>query len=137
MIERSTPITITGLAGIGLIHLLDSIGTFHETRWLFWAYVLLMAATLVVSAALLYAPDPRWLAAAGLLALLPLAGYVLSRTTGLPGADEDIGNWADPLGLASLWIEGAVLATSCAALALFPRRAPAPARPLTVGPLET
>ena len=137
MTERATPLTITGLAGIGLIHLLDSVDTFHETRWLFWAYVALMAATLVVSGALLYRPEPRWLAAAGLVALLPLGGYLLSRTTGLPGADDDVGNWLDPLGLASLWVEGAVLATTSAALAFSPRRAPVPARPLTVGPLET
>jgi hypothetical protein len=136
MTERANNITIVGVAGIGMIHLLDSIDTFHETRWLFWAYVLLMAATLVVSGALLYAPDSRWLAAAALVALLPLAGYILSRTTGLPGADDDVGNWTDPLGLASLWVEGAVLATSTAALALAPRRAPAPARPLTINPLE-
>ena len=135
MTERANTITIVGVAGIGLIHLLDSIDTFHETRWLFWAYVLLMAATLVVSAALLYAPRPRWLSAAALVALLPLAGYILSRTTGLPGADDDVGNWTEPLGLASLWVEGAVLLT--AGYALAPRSVRAPARPLKIGPLET
>lgn len=137
MTERANTLTIAGVAGIGLIHLLDSVDTFHETRWLFWAYVALMAASLVVAGALLYDPEPRWLAAAALVALLPLAGYVLSRTTGLPGADDDVGNWTDPLGLASLWVEGVVLATTSSVLVLAPRRAAAPTRPLSFGPLET
>jgi hypothetical protein len=137
MNERSTTLTVVGLAGIGLIHLLDSVDTYHETRWLFWAYVLLMAGTVVASAALLHQPEPRWFALALLLAVAPLVGYVLSRTTGLPGADDDVGNWTEPLGLASLWVEGAVAATAGYALARVPRTAPEPARALTFGPLET
>src|SRR4051794_25214592 len=105
-------LTIVGLAGIGLIHLLDSVGTFHETRWLFWAYVALMASTVVVAGALVHRPTARSSGAAALLALAPLVGYILSRTSGLPGSDDDIGNWTDPLGLASLWVEGAVVLTA-------------------------
>jgi hypothetical protein len=135
MNERTTTVTITGVAGIGLIHLLDSVGTFQETRWLFWAYVALMGATIAVAGALLHAPDRRAFTAAALVALLPLAGYILSRTTGLPGADDDIGNWTEPLGLASMWVEGAVLLT--AGYALAPRSIPSPARALKVEPLET
>ena len=132
-------VTIVGVSAIGLIHLLDSVGTYSETRWLFWAYVALMASTIIVAGALLHRPDTRWFAAAALLAAAPLAGFVLSRTTGLPGADDDIGVWTEPLGLASLWVEGAVLATSSYALALLAttRRAPAHRRPLTLEPLET
>src|SRR3954463_755086 len=131
-------LTIVGLAGIGLIHLLDSVETFHETRWLFWAYVALMAATVVVSGALLHRPTVRSYEAAALLALLPLVGFVLSRTSGLPGSDDDIGNWTDSLGLASLWVEGAVLLTSgyAVALGLATRAAPAARTPLRVSPLE-
>jgi hypothetical protein len=134
MSERTTPVSVVGVAGIGLIHLLDSVDTFHETRWLFWAYVLLMAATIVVAGALLHHPDRRAFTGAALVAAVPLIGYVLSRTTGLPGSDDDIGNWTDPLGLASLWVEGAVVLT--AGYALAPRTVAA-TRPLKIGPLET
>jgi len=135
----SRTVTIIGLSGIGLIHLLDSVGTYSETRWLFWAYVALMASTIIVGGALLHRPDARWFAAAALLAATTIAGFILSRTTGLPGADDDIGVWTEPLGLASLWVEGAVLATSSYALALFAatRRAPAHRRRLTLDPLES
>jgi hypothetical protein len=135
MTERATTLTIAGLSGIGLIHLLDSVETYHETRWLVWAYVLLMAATIVVGGALLHHPGRPAFTAAALVAAAPLIGYLLSRTTGLPGADDDIGNWTGPLGLASVWVEGAVLLT--AGHALVPRPIPAPDRPLTFGPLET
>ncbi|QEC48487.1 hypothetical protein FSW04_13535 [Baekduia soli] len=98
-----------GVAGIGLIHLLDAIDTFHDTRYVFWLYVALMAGCIAATAALLGVASRRVWAAVGVLALAPLVGYVLSRTTGLPGADDDIGNWGDPLGLASLWVEGLTL----------------------------
>jgi hypothetical protein len=58
------------------------------------------------------------LAAAG-LALSAAIGYVLSRTTGLPNATGDIGNWTEPLGLASLFVEGCLVALAGYRLALL------------------
>jgi hypothetical protein len=105
-------VAVVGLAGIALIHLLDSIGKYGETRYLFWMYVALMAGSLAVAGALLHVRDRRvWLAAAA-VAGSAIVGYVLSRTTGLPAATGDIGNWTEPLGLASLFVEGAVVAVS-------------------------
>jgi hypothetical protein len=101
-----------GLAAIGVIHLLDSIGKYGETRYLFWMYIALIVGCLLVAGAVLFT---RWrgafLAAAGLAAATAI-GYVLSRTTGLPQANGDIGNWTEPLGLASLFVEGAVVAVA-------------------------
>ena len=37
---------------------------------------------------------------------LVIVGYVLSRTTGLPHSSDDVGNWSEPLGMASLFVEG-------------------------------
>jgi hypothetical protein len=101
-----------GLAGIALIHLLDSIGKWGETRYLFWMYVALMLGSLALGALLLHSRDRRlWLATGG-LAASAILGFVLSRTTGLPAANGDIGNWTEPLGLAALFVEGAVVAIS-------------------------
>jgi hypothetical protein len=119
VVTRAT--VIVGLAGIALIHLLDSIGKWGETRYLFWMYIALMAASLVVAGALLHTRDRRvWAASAG-LAASAIAGFVLSRTTGLPGATDDIGNWTEPLGLAALFVEGAVVAVSAYAYATATR----------------
>lgn len=112
-----------GLAAIGVIHLLDSIGKYSETRYLFWMYIALIVGCIVVAGAVLFSRSRAvFLAAAGLAGSAAL-GYVLSRTTGLPNADGDIGNWTEPLGLASLFVEGGVVAVSVGAL-LATRRAP-------------
>jgi hypothetical protein len=105
-------VVAVGLAGIALIHLLDSIGKFHEVRYVFWLYVALMVGSLAVAAAVLHFHRRSiWLAAAG-LAASAIAGYVISRTVGLPNATDDIGNWTEPLGLASLFVEGTVVGVS-------------------------
>ena len=70
----------------------------------------LIAGAIVVAAGTLFDASPLWLLAAAGLAASVFAGYVLSRTTGLPSATDDIGNWTEPLGLASLVVEGFVIA---------------------------
>jgi hypothetical protein len=112
-----------GLAGIGLIHLLDAIGKYNETRYLFWMYIGLIAGCLVTAGAVLFTRARiAFLAAAGLAASAAI-GYVLSRTTGLPSAFGDVGNWTEPLGLASLFVEGAVVAVALGAYAVVPPHA--------------
>jgi hypothetical protein len=108
--------TAVGLAGIALIHLLDSIGKYHETRYIFWMYVALMAGSLLTAGAVLISQRRIVWSAAAAIASLAIAGYVVSRTSGLPNATDDIGNWTEPLGLASLFVEGCVVALSVLAL---------------------
>jgi len=71
----------------------------------------------VVVAALLVAWDTAtvW-ALSGLVTLLAVIGFVVSRTVGLPQISDDIGNWTDPLGYPAVASE--VLATLVAALVL-------------------
>ena len=38
-----------------------------------------------------------------------MLAFIYSRTAGLPGSADDIGNWWEPLGLASLFVEGALV----------------------------
>jgi hypothetical protein len=112
---------VVGLAGIALIHLLDSIGKFSETPYIAWMYVALMAASLAVAAGLLHSRDRRLWLAAGALAASAIAGYVINRTVGLPNATGDIGNWTEPLGLASLFVEGTLVAVSAYAYTVTAR----------------
>jgi hypothetical protein len=116
-----------GLAAVGVIHLLDSIGKYSETRYLFWMYIALIVGCIVVAGAVLFLRSRAVFLAAALLAGSAALGYVLSRTTGLPSAKDDIGNWTEPLGLASLFVEGGVVAVSAGAL-LATKRAPAAVR---------
>lgn len=57
-----------------------------------------------------------WVVALG-VAVGPLVGYIVTRSIGLPHYTEDIGNWTEPLGLASLAVEGLLLICALAALA--------------------
>jgi hypothetical protein len=110
-----------GLLGIALIHLLDVIGKFSEVPYLGWMYVGAIVASIGLAGWLIVRGSSRFVwAATGLLALSILTGFVLSRTTGLPNATDDIGNWSEGLGLASLFVEGAVVALSAWALAALP-----------------
>lgn len=112
---------IVGLLGIGLIHLLDSTSKYHETRYVFWLYVALIVGTIAVSGWLLHRESPLAWGAAGTLALSAIVGYCLSRTVGLPNATGDIGNWKEPLGMASLFVEGCLVALSAYRVAPGPR----------------
>jgi membrane protease YdiL (CAAX protease family) len=107
---------IMGLGGIALIHVLQAPEAFEETAYLGVLFVAAVVASLVLSAALTRTSDERVWAAAGGLALAIMAGYFLSRTSGLPDATVDVGNWTEPLGLASLVAEGLVVFVAAASL---------------------
>ena len=102
--------TAVGLGGIAVIHAVDGVGKWSETRYIFWMYMALIVAAVVTAAGVLFSHSPRWLLAAAGLAASVFAGYVINRTVGLPQATDDIGNWTEPLGLASLLVEGFVIA---------------------------
>lgn len=107
---------VVGLAGIAVIHAVDSVGKWSEVRYMFWMYIALIIGSLATAGAVLFTRSRATLLAAAGLAASAFAGYVLSRTTGLPNATDDIGNWTEPLGLASLVVEGSVVAVALGAL---------------------
>jgi hypothetical protein len=117
-------VAVVGLAGVALIHLLDSLGKFQETPYMGWMYVGLMLSCLAAAAALVHANlREAWLATLA-LPVSAIVGFILTRTVGLPQATEDIGNWSEPLGLAALFVESALVAVAAYALvALHPARA--------------
>jgi hypothetical protein len=101
-----------GLAGVALIHLLDAPSKFSETPYLGWMYILLMVGALATAFALVRVSWSAAWAAAVLLPAGAIVGFVLTRTTGLPQASGDIGNWSEPLGMASLLVEGTLVAVA-------------------------
>jgi hypothetical protein len=127
-------VAIAALGGIALIHLLDLPGKFDETPYMAWMYIGLIAGCIGLAGALWRSSDSRLWAAALALPIFVLVGFTLSRTTGLPQADGDIGNWTESLGLASLFVEGSLVALTGAVLATrlgvgAPRGALAQVRP--------
>jgi len=114
-------VAAVGLAAIGLIHLLDAPSKYGETPYMFWMYLALIAGCLLGAVLLLRAHSRLGWAATMALSSSPFIGYVLSRTTGLPGAMGDIGNWTEPLGLASLYVEACVCVLGLYGLTRFRR----------------
>jgi hypothetical protein len=110
-------VAVTGLAGVALIHVLDSPDTFAATPYKGVLYVLLISGALATAAALMWSSDSRAWGAGLALCLGTIAAFVYSRTIGLPQSADDLGNWWEPLGLASLFVEGAVAALCAAVLA--------------------
>lgn len=103
---------------IGLIHILDAVGTYHSTRWIFWAYMAVIFASVPVALVLLHSTSLLvWVAAAG-VAAGPFLSYIWSRTIGLPGDAPDVGNWLCTLGMAALFVESSLLALSAARLGI-------------------
>jgi hypothetical protein len=78
--------------------------------------VALIAGSMATAAALVRSDDLRAWAAAAALPAGAIAAFVVSRTVGLPHGADDIGNWTEPLGLASLFVEGSLVALSAVVL---------------------
>jgi amino acid permease len=97
--------TVVGLLAIALIHLLDLPGKWAETRYMAYGYIAVIAVSLVLAELISTRRDSRAMYATAVLSVLVLVGFIINRTVGMPGATEDIGNWGEPLGIASLFAE--------------------------------
>jgi hypothetical protein len=104
-------IDLAGIAGLGAIiaiHTSELSGKADETAYLGLGYVALIAAS-IVAIVLLAQRDVRGWVLGGLTAAATLVGFTLTRTTGLPGANGDIGNWGETIAVWSLLAEATVV----------------------------
>jgi hypothetical protein len=108
---------IAALGGVALIHVLQLPAAFAETFYLGLLFIGAIVMAVVLSVTFTLTSDERvWAAAAGLAALI-LLGYLLSRTSGLPMATDDVGEWTEPLGLVSMVVEGLLVCLGAGVLA--------------------
>lgn len=106
---------------IAVIHILDSVSTYHGTRWIFWAYMAVIVAAVPVALLLMHWASPLvWLAAVG-VAAGPFLGYLWSRAIGLPGDPSDVGNWLCTLGMTALFVEASLLGLGATRLEMWRR----------------
>jgi hypothetical protein len=110
-------VAIGGLVAIALIHVLQLPAAMAAVGYLGGLFIAAVVACLAIAAALTRTSDDRVWAAAGCLSALILLGYVVSRWVGLPGFTDDIGEWSETLGLASMVAEGLVVFVTGAMLA--------------------
>src|SRR6478672_3393520 len=103
-------IAVVGLLSIALIHVLDLQGKLDELPYVGVLFIGLVIVSLILAEALIRTDDLRVWVLAGAVSIATIVGYVISRSAGLPGDDgEDVGNWLEALGLASLLVEGVVV----------------------------
>jgi hypothetical protein len=105
---------------ISAVHVADqgSITALASPDWIGWGYRLIEVGG-VLTAVTLLLPWTRWLgwAAGLLLGFGPFAGYLLSRSVGVPGDPGDVGNWGYWVGTVSLVVEAALMVL-CAGMLL-------------------
>jgi hypothetical protein len=107
---------VVALAGVALIHVLDAPNTFQVVPYIGWLYVALITGSMLTAGALISGSNTRAWVTAALLPFGAIVGFILTRTVGLPGDTGDIGNWSEPLGMASLFVEGSLVALSAIVL---------------------
>jgi hypothetical protein len=110
------PAAIVGLLAIALIHFLDFFSTIQTDTYVGVLYLVLIAGCLAAAGGLLGRNPWRAWTLTAAVAAAPFLGYIVSRSVGLPGATDNIGNWTEPLGLAALFVEFLVMAISLRAL---------------------
>jgi hypothetical protein len=97
------------LVAISGVHLIDGPGSLDNPFYV-GALELALAAACVPLALVLIAQPARsvWIAVAS-FAGAALVIYIASRTTGLPGSSDDIGNWGETLGIVNVATESAMI----------------------------
>ena len=99
---------IGGLGAVIAIHTSELSGKVEETAYLGFGYILLIVASLMAIVMIAQRDRRGWLLG-GLTSAATFAGYVFTRTTGLPNARGDIGNWGETIGVWSLFAEAFVV----------------------------
>jgi hypothetical protein len=85
-----------------------------EAPYLGVGFVLLTVLGFYLAVRLVVDPDELVWSVIGVVAALAVLGYVLSRSVGLPGIGDDVGAWADPLGITAVTCELVMVAAATA-----------------------
>jgi hypothetical protein len=97
---------IVTIVATGFIHLVEAPDAFGDATYKGLLFVANGVVALVAAVGV-YRNQPRWGWSLGLaVAGGAFTGYVLSRTVGLPGLPPEPDAWLEPMGVASLVVEG-------------------------------
>src|ERR1700677_2189381 len=110
--DTETPVAILLAAAIltfavAIIHLQDQGGLLgnQSPLWLKYGYYLIEIGSSISAGLLVRGKVVGWFLGVASTAS-PMAGYIASRTIGVPGDPGDVGNWGYTLGTVSLVVEG-------------------------------
>jgi hypothetical protein len=108
--RRLAPVAGIGLLAVTVVHLIDGSASLPATPYIGILELALAAFALPVAVMLIIRPVRGLWAIVGGVTLLALVVYIASRTVGLPGSTDDIGNWTQTLGILNVATELFVLA---------------------------
>jgi threonine/homoserine efflux transporter RhtA len=112
---------IVGLAATAYIHLKEMSSKFAEVPYLGVGYAFIAAGCFAAIAMVVARYKGGWYLG-GATAAATFIGFVLTRTVGLPGSTDDIGNWSEPIAQQSLVAEGLVIAITALMIAVYFRK---------------
>lgn len=104
------------LVGVCVVHLVDGPGSLSDHVYIGALELALAAACAPLSLWLLVRPTRTVWESVLVLNIAAMAAFILSRTIGLPGSSDDIGNWGQLLGMINLAAEAVVIAAAMTAL---------------------
>jgi len=129
-VVHALPVLVLGATlamAIAIVHLEDQGGILGNVTpvWMKYGYYLVETVAAISAALLIRGKVLGWVL--GLAASIgPMAGYVLSRTVGVPGDTSDIGNWGYMLGTMSLLVEGTFIVFAVISLRRIARQSRVP-----------
>jgi hypothetical protein len=120
-VAHDREIAVVCLAAIAVTHLTDIPEKIEEAPYMAVLFCGLIAAS--AGLGILFASgrnDAIVWSTAGAVAAMPLIGYVLSRSVGLPQLEDHVGDWLNPAGVVSIAAEAVLLALSATHLSRSP-----------------
>jgi asparagine N-glycosylation enzyme membrane subunit Stt3 len=120
-LARLRTTAVVGVLGIAVTHIFELPDKLEESgvRYQGVLFIALIVGCVLLAAVATRAPERPWWAAVLAVSVLPLVAYVISRSAGLPGGEDDIGAWTEPSGIASLLFEAFTIVVAARAMALL------------------
>lgn len=114
--DATTLLAVACLASVAGSHLADLPHKLEEAPYLAVLFCALIGASLLLAACLIAGRFvPLAWRAAVVLCALAIAGYVLSRSVGLPQIEDHVGDWLDPWGVVAVTSEAVLIGLGLAA----------------------
>jgi hypothetical protein len=117
-LRTTAVIALLGIAATHVFELPDKLGE-GSVRYQGFLFIARIAGCVLLAALARWAPARPWWTGVLVLSALPLVAYVISRSVGLPGGEDDIGAWAEPAGIASPVFEATGMVVAARALPLL------------------
>jgi hypothetical protein len=121
IVQRLRTVAVIGVLGIAVTHVFELPDKLEESgvRYQGVLFIALIVGCLLLAAVATRAPQRPWWTGVLAVSALPLIAYVISRTAGLPGGEDDIGAWSEPSGIASMVFEAITIVVALRALPLL------------------